>query len=223
MWMLHSHLEGEQNTHRRKYRDNEWNRGRRKGHPEAAPSRVTSYMQPPNSVTLADAKKYLLSGARYGCLLRGSGRALLTQIRMIADDNNNAYTVRQSRKCSHSWGNTFDEIGIELSFKTLSRRWKGTNHPPVSAVNTAPRLSARLPRRSVCVYSLHCLSVPIQRLTAKLQMGLGECFGRIQRKIKGPKRIGTPQEDRQSQGQSVELGEHLGEHVGQETPKRTPK
>lgn len=34
-----------------------------------------------------------------------------------SEDNNNAYVVRQSWKCSHSWRNTtFDEIRINLSF-----------------------------------------------------------------------------------------------------------
>lgn len=49
----------------------------------------------------------------------------------------------------------------DLVSSSQSRRWKGTNHPPVSAVNTAPGLSAHFPRCSVCDYSLHCLSVPV--------------------------------------------------------------
>jgi len=40
-------------------------------------------MQPPNPVTIADAKKCLLTGVISGCLLRGSGRALLIQRRML--------------------------------------------------------------------------------------------------------------------------------------------
>jgi hypothetical protein len=34
-------------------------------------------MQPPNLVPIADVKNFLLRGAWYGCLLRGSARALL--------------------------------------------------------------------------------------------------------------------------------------------------
>jgi len=41
-------------------------------------------MQPPELVTTADAKKYLWTGARYGYPLRGSARALLIQMRMLA-------------------------------------------------------------------------------------------------------------------------------------------
>jgi len=50
-------------------------------------SRDCSNMQPPNSGTIADAKKCLLTGVRYGCLLRGSARALLIQMRMVTDNH----------------------------------------------------------------------------------------------------------------------------------------
>jgi len=43
-----------------------------------------SHMQPPNPVPISDAKKCLLTGARYVCLLRGSARALLIQMRVVA-------------------------------------------------------------------------------------------------------------------------------------------
>jgi hypothetical protein len=39
-------------------------------------------MQPPNPVTIADAKKCLLTD--YGCLLGGSARALLIQMWLLA-------------------------------------------------------------------------------------------------------------------------------------------
>jgi hypothetical protein len=41
-------------------------------------------MPPPNPDTIADAKMCLLTGASYGCLLRGSARTLLIQMRMLA-------------------------------------------------------------------------------------------------------------------------------------------
>ena len=41
-------------------------------------------MQPPNTSTVADAKKFLLAGTRYGCLLRGSARVIQIQLRMLA-------------------------------------------------------------------------------------------------------------------------------------------
>jgi len=40
-------------------------------------------MQLPNTVTIADANKCLLTGVSYGCLLRGSTRALQIQMRMF--------------------------------------------------------------------------------------------------------------------------------------------
>jgi hypothetical protein len=60
-----------------KYRDKEWSRDGRKGHPETAPPGDPSQMQP---VTIADTKKYLLSGARYRCLWRAFARALPIQM-----------------------------------------------------------------------------------------------------------------------------------------------
>jgi len=41
-------------------------------------------MKTPNPVTIVDAKKCLLTGARYGYLLRGSARTLLIQMKMLA-------------------------------------------------------------------------------------------------------------------------------------------
>jgi hypothetical protein len=41
-------------------------------------------MQTPNPDTIADAKKYLLTGARYNCLLIGSARSLPIQMQMLA-------------------------------------------------------------------------------------------------------------------------------------------
>jgi len=40
-------------------------------------------MQSHKPVTIADATKSLLTGVRYGCLLRDSDRTLLTLVRMI--------------------------------------------------------------------------------------------------------------------------------------------
>jgi hypothetical protein len=52
-----------------KYRDKQWSRGWRKGHPETAPPGNTSYMQTPNLDTIVDAKK-CMTGAWYSRLLR---------------------------------------------------------------------------------------------------------------------------------------------------------
>jgi hypothetical protein len=44
---------------------------------------ASSHMEPPNPVTIADAKKCLLTGAWYSCLLRGSARAWQIQKWML--------------------------------------------------------------------------------------------------------------------------------------------
>jgi hypothetical protein len=51
------------NNLKRKYRDNEWSRDCRKGHPETFPPEDPSHMQTPNPDTIADATKCLLTGA----------------------------------------------------------------------------------------------------------------------------------------------------------------
>jgi len=78
--MLHFFLEG-----RTKYSGTKSGRGTKENaHPETAPSGYQSHMQSPIPVTIADVKKFLLTGTRYGYLLRGSARALLKQMSMLA-------------------------------------------------------------------------------------------------------------------------------------------
>jgi hypothetical protein len=48
-----------------------WSRDWREGHPETVPLRDPFHLQRPKPDTIADAKKCLLTGAWYGCLLRG--------------------------------------------------------------------------------------------------------------------------------------------------------
>ena len=55
MCTLQSFLEGGTKT--------QWSRDLRKGHLDTAPSGDLSHMQPPNLVSIADAKKSLLMGA----------------------------------------------------------------------------------------------------------------------------------------------------------------
>jgi hypothetical protein len=56
----------------------------RKGHPETAPPGAPSHKQKPNLDTIADAKKCLLTGALYNCLLRDSFRAWQIQRQMLS-------------------------------------------------------------------------------------------------------------------------------------------
>ena len=58
--------------------------GLKKRSTEIASPGELPHMQPPNPSTIADPKKYLLAGTRYGCLLRGSPRVIQIQRRMLA-------------------------------------------------------------------------------------------------------------------------------------------
>jgi hypothetical protein len=63
MWIVWSFLEGEQNSHGRNYRDKVQNRDWRKDHSEIILPGHPSYKKPPNSDTLMNANKNLLTGA----------------------------------------------------------------------------------------------------------------------------------------------------------------
>ena len=52
--------------------------------PETVLPGDSSHIQLPNPDIIVDAKKYILKGTWYGCLLRGPARALQTQRRMLA-------------------------------------------------------------------------------------------------------------------------------------------
>ena len=83
VWIFQSFLEGDQNTHERRYRDKVWNRDWRKGHLETAPPVDLSHIQSPNPDTIADTNKSLMKGAWYSYLLRGSASAWQTQKWML--------------------------------------------------------------------------------------------------------------------------------------------
>ena len=58
---------------------------RRKDHPETAPPGDQSHKQPPNPDTIANARKILLTGPWYSCLLRGYASAWQIQKWMLTD------------------------------------------------------------------------------------------------------------------------------------------
>ena len=64
----------------RKYRDKEWNRNWREGHPENSPTGDLFHMQTRNPDIIDDMKKCLLAGTWYSCLLRGSAICWLIQM-----------------------------------------------------------------------------------------------------------------------------------------------
>jgi hypothetical protein len=65
-----------------------WNRDWRKAHPEIALHLGDqSHIQSPNEDTIVNAKKCLLTGTWYGCLLRGSARAWQIQRWMLTGND----------------------------------------------------------------------------------------------------------------------------------------
>jgi hypothetical protein len=59
-----------------------WTRDWRKGHQDASPE-DPSHIHSPNPDSIVDANKCLLTGAWYGCLLKGSSRAWQLQRQML--------------------------------------------------------------------------------------------------------------------------------------------
>jgi hypothetical protein len=66
-----------------KYGDKVWSRDWSKGHPETAQPEHLSRIQSPNSDTIVDAKKSMLTEAWDSCLLRGSARTWQIQRWML--------------------------------------------------------------------------------------------------------------------------------------------
>jgi len=83
MWMLHSFLEGRTKYSWEEIQGQRVEQGLKKGSFIDGPTWGSIPYAPPNSVTITDAKKCLLTGVRYGCLLRSSARVLLIQRRMV--------------------------------------------------------------------------------------------------------------------------------------------
>ena len=67
---------GEQNTHRKSYRDYVQSRDWRNDRPKTGPLGDPSHEQPLNPVTMADANKSLMTVAWYSCPLWGSASAI---------------------------------------------------------------------------------------------------------------------------------------------------
>jgi hypothetical protein len=83
-------------------------------------------MQLPNPDTIADAKKYMLKGALYGCLLRGPARTLQIQRWMLAVNHWTEHEVP-------SRGVRERTEGVETVCKPIGRTTISTNQPPESS------------------------------------------------------------------------------------------
>jgi hypothetical protein len=109
-----------------KCRDKEWIRDSSKGHPETAPPGDLSPMQTPNPDTIADAKKCLLRGAWYSCLLRGSARSLPIQMWMLVANH-------QTEHRDHNGGVRGRTEGAEGLWSPIGRTTISTNQIPQSS------------------------------------------------------------------------------------------
>jgi hypothetical protein len=88
---------GKQNTLGSKYGDKVWNKDWRKDHPEMAPLGDSCQIQSPKTDTIVDAKKCMLTGAWYSCLLRGSARAWQIHRQMLTANHWTEYGVPNGR------------------------------------------------------------------------------------------------------------------------------
>jgi len=79
--------------------------------------------------TIADAKKYLLTGARYGCVLRGSAKALLIQMRMVAANH-------WTEQGDLNEGVREKTEGAERVCNTIGRKTMSTNQIPPELLRT---------------------------------------------------------------------------------------
>jgi len=126
MWMLQSFLEG-----RTKY-SREETQGQRVEQilKEERPSRdCTIWGSTPYADTkpspIADGKKCLLTGARYGCLLRGSARVLLIQLTMVVASH-------WTEHGDHNGGVRERTDGVEGVFSLIGRTTISTSQTPQS-------------------------------------------------------------------------------------------
>ena len=90
------------NTHGRRYWEKVWSRDWRKDHLETAPLGDPSHIQSPYPDTIVDDNKYLLTGAWYRCLLRGSASTWQIQ-RWVLSANHGTEYKEELRKYPRRW------------------------------------------------------------------------------------------------------------------------
>jgi len=124
----------EPNIHRRRYRNKVWSRDWGKGHPVMAPPGDSSHILSPNPGNNVDAKKCMLTGAWYSCLLRGSARAWQIQRQVLT-----------ANQWTENWvpnGGVRERIeGAEGVFNPIGRTTISTNKtppPPAELPETKP-------------------------------------------------------------------------------------
>jgi len=116
---------------RRKYGDKVWSRDWRKGHPETAPPAVHPICRHQTQSLLLMAKKFMLTGSWYNCLLRGSARAWQIQRRMLAANycTENGVPIRGVGESIEGAEGVCNPIRTMI---TTNQSSQGLNHHPKS-------------------------------------------------------------------------------------------
>jgi hypothetical protein len=106
------------------------------GHLETVLPRDPSHLLTPNPDTIADVKKFLLTGARYSCPSRGSARVRPIQMQLQAakhwtecEDPNGEVTARTAR--AKGVCNLIGRTTISTNPQTLPQSSQGLNHQRV--------------------------------------------------------------------------------------------
>ena len=134
VWILWSFLErGNKNTHVRSYRDKVWSRDWRNDHPETDLHGHPFHIQSPNPDNVVDTNKYLLAGAWYNCLLRGSASAWQIQKWMLTANHLTEHRVLNEGTRERNWrakGIRSPIGGTTIWTSQYSQSSQGLNHQP---------------------------------------------------------------------------------------------
>ena len=115
--------------------DKVWSREWKKGHPEIAPLGDPSHIQSPNPDTIVHVKKYLLTGAWYSCLLRGSARVWQIQRHVPAANHWTECRVPNGgvREKTERAEGLYNSIGrTTISITETPKSSQGLNYQPKS-------------------------------------------------------------------------------------------
>jgi hypothetical protein len=110
-----------------------WSRDWRKGQLETVPPGNPSHIQSPNPDTIADDKKFMLTGAWYICLLRGSSIAWQIQRQVLTANHWTEHGDLNGEVRTRTEG-VFNSIGrTTVSTNQTPQSYQGLNHQPKSA------------------------------------------------------------------------------------------
>jgi len=144
-----------------------WSWNWKKGNPETATHRDPSHMQSRNPVTIEDAKRYMLTGAWYSCLLRVSDRAWQIQRQMLTDNHwtENSVPNGRVRESTEVAEGVCNPLGrTTISTKQTTKSSQGLDHQSKSTHEVTHGAShtacwASMWGESLVHLSARCLSI----------------------------------------------------------------